>query len=593
VGLSLDQIRAFHWAPTAQQDLFADAIRQTLDDTIDLRQQILDLADAADTRAKARLLDDATTFTRRARDLADLCLGAFFSEAKPAAREKERLRRLALARAWLGDDDADTAAEVRRLAAEFRSEIPAFHWMLELPEVFYAERPDPLAGGKPGVAWMDAFVGNPPFLGGRRVRSELGDAYTEWLGTAFEASMNADLSAHFFTRAHALLGPHGAAGLIATNTIAQGDTRTSGLAKLIASGAALYDATDSLPWPGEAAVTVSVVHFAVGEPSDHTRPFRLGGRVVPAINSRLRPTPERPAPASLSANATLSYNGCLVLGLGFTITTDERASLVTRDGRNAERIFPYLGGQEVNNSPTQTFSRYVISFGNLSLREAEAWPDLLEIVRERVKPERDRVRRDTHRKYWWHFGDKRPALQAALAPLPRCLVTSIVSKHLLFAWQPTDRIFSHKLYVFPVATWPWFTVLQSRIHAAWTWLLSSTMKTDLNYSASDCFDTFPFPPDMADEALADAGEALYTARAAYLIAENQGLTATYNQLKDAAITTEPIQHLRALHDALDRAVIRAYGWYQHDPDGHPLRATQGHPIPPRPPPHRAPPPPTP
>ncbi|MCB9548048.1 MAG: N-6 DNA methylase, partial [Myxococcales bacterium] len=170
VGLSLDQIRAFHWAPTAQQDLFADAIRQTLDDTIDLRQQILDLADAADTRAKARLLDDATTFTRRARDLADLCLGAFFSEAKPAAREKERLRRLALARAWLGDDDADAAAEVRRLAAEFRSEIPAFHWMLELPEVFYAERPDPLAGGEAGVAWMDAFVGNPPYMGGTFIK---------------------------------------------------------------------------------------------------------------------------------------------------------------------------------------------------------------------------------------------------------------------------------------------------------------------------------------------------------------------------------------------------------------------------------------
>ncbi|MEZ4475067.1 MAG: hypothetical protein R3F60_30605 [bacterium] len=84
---------------------------------------------------------------------------------------------------------------------------------------------------------------------------------------------------------------------------------------------------------------------------------------------------------------------------------------------------------------------------------------------------------------------------------------------------------------------------------------------------------------MADADLARAGEALYTARAAYMIAEDQGLTATYNQLKDAAITTEPIQRLRALHDALDRAVIRAYGWYQHGPDGQPLRDPDGNPIP--------------
>ncbi|MEZ4475065.1 MAG: DNA methyltransferase [bacterium] len=310
VGLSLDQIRAFHWAPTAQQDLFAAHIRQTLDDTIDLRQQILDLADAADTRAKARLLDDATTFTRRARDLADLCLGAFFSEARPAAREKERLRRLALAEAWLRDDDVDAEAEVRRLAAEFRHEVPAFHWMLELPEVFYAERPDPLAGGKPGVAWMDAFVGNPPFAGKNGISDAGGPHYIDWLKTVHEgAHGNADLSAHFFRRAADLLGPHGTLGLIATNTIGQGDTRATALAPLIARGGTIYDATDSLPWPGEAAVTVSVAHVAIGEPRTTPGPTASAAGWCPPSTpgcgasrsarrpSRWRPTAARPTRA--------------------------------------------------------------------------------------------------------------------------------------------------------------------------------------------------------------------------------------------------------------------------------------------------------
>ncbi|MEZ4475066.1 MAG: type IIL restriction-modification enzyme MmeI [bacterium] len=179
--------------------------------------------------------------------------------------------------------------------------------------------------------------------------------------------------------------------------------------------------------------------------------------------------------------------------MGFTLTPEERDALVARDARNAERIFPYLGGQEVNSSPTQTFDRYVISFGDMSLDEAKAWPDLLDIVREKVKPERDQNNRRHLPEVLVAVRREAPSAVRRHRPLARCLVTSRVSKHLIFAWQPTDRIFSDTLYVFPVDTWPWFTVLQSRIHEPWAWLLSSSMEDRLRYSASDCFDTFPFP----------------------------------------------------------------------------------------------------
>src|SRR5262249_49196922 len=189
-----------------------------------------------------------------------------------------------------------------------------------------------------------------------------------------------------------------------------------------------------------------------------------------------------------------------------------------------KRIFPYLGGEELNTSPTQSFERYVISFGDMTLEEAERWPDLLAIVREKVKPERDNVNREAHRKYWWHFGDKRPALQAAVAPLDRCLVSARVTKHLCFSFQPTDRVFAETAFVFPFRDHARFAVLQSRAHEPWARLLSSTMEDRLRYSASDCFETFPFPRAAALPSLEAIGRELYETRASYMIDTNQGLT---------------------------------------------------------------------
>ncbi|HEX2880322.1 MAG TPA: type IIL restriction-modification enzyme MmeI, partial [Polyangiaceae bacterium] len=157
----------------------------------------------------------------------------------------------------------------------------------------------------------------------------------------------------------------------------------------------------------------------------------------------------------------------------------------------------------------------------------------------------------------------REELYAAISPLSRCLVTGIVSKHLMFSFQPTDRIFSHKLYVFPLDRFTPFGVLQSRVHDFWTRLLSSTLEDRLNYSASDCFETFPFPeedPRSVIPELEAIGEKLYSTRAKYMIDTDQGLTKTYNVLKDPNCTDPRILELRKLHEEMDAAVLKAYGW---------------------------------
>jgi len=400
------------------------------------------------------------------------------------------------------------------------------------------------------------------------VSSRFGEAYRHWLPAVHAgAHGNADLSAHFFRRASSLIGRNGTVGLIATNTIGQGDTRETGLGPLVNMGLTIYSAAPNMPWPGAAAVTVSVVHLAKGVPAVNVE-RSLDGRCCDHVNSSLQEGSERQQATPLSSNMGTSYLGSKVYGQGFTLTPAERTQLIGSDRRNTTRIFRYIGGEDVNTSPTLDTDRYVISFGTMTLDEASAWPDLLAIVRAKVKPERDRLREDTGpgqhgKKYWWQFQHPRAPLYEAISPFKRCLVSSQVTKHLCFSFQPTDRIFSHKLYVFPLDHYTAFAVLQSRIHERWARLLSSTLKTDLNYSASDCFDTFPFPkPDPRSDILAleQAGESLYRARARYMVDTDQGLTKTYNALKDPQQTDSRILHLRSLHEAMDRAVLDAYGW---------------------------------
>jgi hypothetical protein len=571
VGCSFEQITAFHWKPGKQMGLFEAELEGALEEAIRARSLVLELS-LEDTpeanRAMRTAMEDADDALVRLRTIGDLLIGAFFSAIKEKTRESERMRRLDLVQKWLkGDEEA--VAEVASLAQQTRTALRPFHWMIEYPEVFYVGRVDPLSSAPTAEpAYLDGVIGNPPFLGGRRISNTFGDEYADWLEMSSGGSKNADLCAHFFRGADRLLGDHGAFGLIATSTIAQGDTRSTGLQPLVQSGLLIYDATRSITWPGAAAVVVDVVHMAKGEPASHVGNVRLNGSPVSVINSRLKSKPERADPVQLRENLGCSFVGTYVLGMGFVLTPEQCNSLIGKDPRNSERIFPYIGGDEVNNSPAQEFHRYVISFGDMPLEEAERWPDLLAILRATVKPERAKQKRKPLRERWWQHAELRKALYAAIAPLDRCLVTSLTSKHLCFSFQPSDRVLTQKLVVFPFDKLTQFAVLQSRLHDRWTWLLSSTLGAEsINYISTDCFDTFPFPkadPRAVIPQLEAIGGRLYEARRQFMLETDQGLTETYNALKDARINAPRVEELRRLHIEMDRAVLGTYAEYTGD-----------------------------
>ena len=235
--------------------------------------------------------------------------------------------------------------------------------------------------------------------------------------------------------------------------------------------------------------------------------------------------------------------------------------LVAQNPKNAEIIQPFLGGEELNTSPTLSHHRYVINFRDMSIEEARSWPDLLRIIEERVKPQRMQVKRKALRERWWQFAEKQPALHDAIDEMNRVLVVAQTSKTQAFAFKETGSIFSHKVIVFALDSWQAFAVLQSRCHQEWTRFLGSTMKDDAVYTPSDCFETSPFPLSQESHPLLDArGQEYYEFRADLMVRKNEGLTVTYNRFHDPVETSLDIIKMRELHDAMDRVVLEAYGW---------------------------------
>ncbi len=562
VGLLRHQIEALDWQPDRQHSVLGELVAHRLRKVEEERAYVRELAEELGEDELRGQLRQAETQMADLRTVADAVVAAFFSagDDRSRRRELERLRERLVART--AGDWQRAVKELARVAGHAGLAGRPFHWPLEFPEVFDRDNPG-----------FDVLVGNPPFMGGRRITSVFGETYRDWLLNIHpESTAAADLAAQFFRRAFALIREGGTFGLLATNTIAQGDTRAAGLRWIRKHGGEIYRAIRRYAWPGEAAVVVSVVHVHKGP---YHGPRELDGRPVERITAFLTDRGGDDDPERLEANAGLSFIGSYVLGMGFTFDdTDAKGvanpvslmhELIAKDPRNAERIFPYIGGEEVNTDPEHRPHRWVIDFDEMIEGEARKWPDLFAILEQKVRPYRQRPQNKRYRRMyyeWWKHFNNRIELAEAIRSLPRVLVISRVSAHAAFTFLPTGWVYSEALVVFALPEDAAFATLQSRVHEVWARFLSSSMKDDLRYTPSDCFETFPLPPGFrTDAALEEAGRAYYEHRACIMRERQQGLTKTCNRFHDPKDRAADIVRLRELHDAMDRAVLRAYGWH--------------------------------
>ena len=588
VGLTARQITALTWGDDRQGSFFGTLVSERVEKVVAGRAAIRgapdDVARAEQEAVHAQI--EGTLADIRA--LGDAVLGCFFAEGKP------RQRRTALNILQdLGGRDIETRwRSVRERAATLAHgghPVRPFHWQIEFPEVFTA-----------GSAGFDAIVGNPPFAGKNTLINSNREHYLDWLQTIHQgAHGNADLVAHFFRRAFELLRPGGCLGLIATNTIGQGDTRESGLREVIASGGSIVRATRRLPWPGEAAVVVSVVHVLRGTGGSPM----LDGRQVRRISAYLVEGDLDAGPSPLHSNLEIAFEGYKIYGQGFLFDDNDASTgeatpiaemtrLIAASEKDQEVIFPYIGGEELSVHPTQAHHRYVIDFNDYPLERvslprvwqnmsseqrrasrravsvpldypepvANDWPELLNIVRCLVKPYRQKQKRQALREKWWQFGEKRPGLRSAIKEKKRVIVLARISPHMSFCFGDSRRRYSHMTCVITRDAVDLFGLLQSRVHEIWARYFCSTLEDRLNYSISDAFRTFPTPSGGAWISLRSSGDEYLQFRAALMLRHQEGLTKTYNRFHDSDEPVADIKHLRDLHHAMDRAVLRVYGW---------------------------------
>ena len=595
VGLSIPQLQAFHWkgdAPHFEEGFEALSGRAHLDEAAELRQLIRQADDSVSDGELRELWDQAQSETASVRLLGDLALAAFFEESKRKAREA---RRKEFATKVI-DGEADTYRQWLDDLRNADTPLAPFHWQIEFPEVFDRDNPG-----------FDSIVGNPPFAGHVTVVASNISGYAEWLRHIHsESSGKCDLVAHFFRRSFDLIRVSGTSGLIATNTIAQGDTRHSGLRWICTNRGMIYNARRRIAWPGMAAVVVSVVHICKGNRFDARL---LDGQVVDIITAFLLNGGGHNDPPHLTANLCSGFQGTIVLGMGFTFDdTDNKGvassiammnQLLDKDPSNGEIILPYIGGHEVNTHPSHHAHRYVIHFRDYPLRReqlltrwadtpelervanfrdgivphdypekvASDWPEILSIVEQKVKPERlesslrSKSSHGDRAKIWWQLYHQADDLYESISGLHQVLANSQVSQRVQFAFLPSKMVYSHALNVYPFDTYAAFCSLQSQPHEVWAIVFASSLEERLRYTLSSCFETFPFSEDwMTRSDLEVVGKEYYEFRAALMLRNGEGMTKTYNRFHDPYENAADILELRRLHQAMDQAVLDAYGW---------------------------------
>ena len=402
----------------ADRSLFAGPVMGLVDEAVALRKKIeaLPANTVEDVRDKERLLAEAEGKTARLRCAADLLISVEF-QLVSSAGEKEALHNSMAIQAGALCPEWD-AGDFRAAAKKVMNGQPTFHWPLEFPEVMLDR------GG------FDAFVCNPPFMGGKKITGNLGTLYRDHLVDHLAGGQkgHADLCAYFFLRAASLLREGGQFGFLATNTIAQGDTREVGLDQLTAKGCVIPRAVPSRPWPGTASLEVAHVWLRRGR---WNKPFVLDDKPVAGITPFLtEPGTVSGPPHRLAANAGKSFIGSYVLGMGFVLEPEEARQLIEKDPRNKDVLFPYLNGEDLNSRPDQSPRRWVINFFDWPIEKAMQYPDCFRIIEAKVKPERTRkkangdfaLRKPLPQK-WWIYADKRPELYRTIAGMKRVLGT--------------------------------------------------------------------------------------------------------------------------------------------------------------------------
>ena len=431
----------------------------------------------------------------------------------------------------------------------------------------------------------DFIIGNPPYIGGTSMRLALGSGYVDALRDVYrdEVGDGADLVMYWWTRsaAEVAAGRTMRAGLLSTNSITQLRNRAIVDAAL-ESGVRIIWAVADHPWVD--TEDSAAVRIAMTVVSREIVPARLLSvddsgavsteRTVAVLNSSLSSSANVSGASceALAANEGVSSNGFNLRGAGFIVDNEEAQRLLASDPRNGSVLRPYRNGRDLAGRPRNA---YLIDFNTMSREEALSFPQLFDMVRDRVQPERAVKKEASARELWWQLWRTRVEFRRASSGLHRYVGTPETAKHRFFVFMDELTAPDHSLVV--VASDDAFAlgVLSSSIHIAWALAAGGTLEDRPRYNKSVCFDPFPFPvtTHVVRTRIATIADRLDHHRTDALARdESVTMTGMYNVVEklrsgEALTAKERAIHevaacgvLKDVHDELDAAVAIAYGW---------------------------------
>ncbi len=474
-------------------------------------------------------------------------------------------------------------------------------------------------GSEPEWPAADVIIGNPPFLGNKKMFGALGGSYSDRLRRLYQGRVpgDADLLTYWFEKARVQV-EHGQvrlAGLVATNSI-RGGPNHKVLARIAHTGA-IFEAWSDEPWINEgAAVRVSLIAFGH---TDHGRPVRLDGARVFLIFADLTAASAYGAAFDLTRARRLPQNievayMATTKGGAFEISGALARGMLTAPnphGRsNADVVKPWANGLDVTRRPRDM---WIVDFGtDTDEGTAALYERPFGYLAENVKAVRQGNRREAYARYWWRFVEPRPAMRVRLARLARFIATPTVAKHRLFVWMKQATCPDHQLIAVARADDTTFGILHSRFHELWSLRMGTSLEDRPRYTPTTTFETFPFPagltpadtaganetlasgvvfPTLASErradalAIAEAAHRLNALRESWLnppewvdrVPEvvpgypDRIIPRTEHAAEIKKRTLTSLYNARPawldhVHQALDAAVAAAYGWGDYSPD---------------------------
>ena len=579
----LEQLTYLDMSPGkgSTKKLFASKIDQAVSQAIELRSELrrFPIRDIRDVEAMARLDEEA----RRKLEIPELVADLLIGEVLDAGGREVDTAALAIdVGGVLAGDEAKYEKVSQRAQKGLKKDLHVgsearrpFHWPLEFPEVFNA-----------GRVGFDAFVGNPPFVGGQLLSGNFGLSYQSYLVNfvTYDEKASVDLVVFFFLRVYGMLREGACMGLLARRSISEGKNREAGLTQLLARGANIYCANTNIKWPGKASVVVHQIHIFKGDWIGERRLNKVG---VATISADLSGSEFWEA-QKLDENLARIFQGTILLGEGFKVSATTASAWISGDEKYNQILFPFIGGNEVNKDPRYTPSCWVINFWDWQEQQSKNFPLAYEQVKREVLPDRLKQKNEAAKIRWWihyKFGfdlyhkighgqlyNNHPVdSDMAARPLQRVMVISTgVTKYPAFTFLPSSYVFSNKLCVLADERYCIFAVLSSDVHGVWAWAQKTSLGGDLHslvYAHGNIFETFPFPSELlegGDDKLEDLGRRFFHARQSFMETSEKGLTKFYNDFHNPAKNDDALKELRRLQEEINKAVCRQYGWCDLD-----------------------------